>query len=67
MVWVGRDLKDNLVSTSLLWGYLPLDEVAQSPIQPSFEHFQSWNIHNISVHLLQWFITLHCEEFLLDV
>jgi len=34
MVLPGRDLKDHLVPTPLPWlGHLPLDQVAQSPIQ----------------------------------
>jgi len=35
MVWVGKDLKDHPVPTPLPWqGHLPLDQVAQSPVQP---------------------------------
>ncbi|KAJ7421664.1 hypothetical protein BTVI_17271 [Pitangus sulphuratus] len=29
-------------------GHLPLDQVAQSPIQPGFEHCQGWGIHSFS-------------------
>ena len=29
-------------------GHLPLDQVAQSPIQPGLEHLQGWGIHNFS-------------------
>ncbi|KAK4818440.1 hypothetical protein QYF61_013127 [Mycteria americana] len=29
-------------------GHLPLDQVAQSPIQPGLEHFQGWGIHSFS-------------------
>ncbi|KAK4821719.1 LOW QUALITY PROTEIN: hypothetical protein QYF61_000262 [Mycteria americana] len=29
-------------------GHLPIDQVAQSPIQPVLEHFQGWGIHNFS-------------------
>ncbi|KAK4822675.1 hypothetical protein QYF61_019042 [Mycteria americana] len=29
-------------------GHLPLDQVAQSPIQPGLEHFQGWDIHSFS-------------------
>jgi len=36
MVWVGRDLIDQLVPTPLAMGKgpCPLDQLAQSPIQP---------------------------------
>ena len=35
MVWVRRDLKDHLVPTPCHGqGHLPLDQLAQSPIQP---------------------------------
>jgi len=41
MVWVGMNLKDHLVPIPLSWaGHLPLDQVAQSPIQPGIEKFQ---------------------------
>jgi len=49
MVRVGRDLKDHLVPTFYHGkGLLPLDQVAQSHIQPSLEHFQGGGIHTFS-------------------
>lgn len=42
MAWVGMDLKDHE------YGLPSLDQVAQSSIQPGFEHFQGWGIHGIS-------------------
>ena len=49
MVWVGRDLKDHLVPTPCHGQkHLPLDQVAQSPSQPGFGHFQVWGIHSFS-------------------
>jgi len=30
------------------WGHLPLNQVAQSPIQPHLEQFQEWGILNFS-------------------
>ncbi|KAK4821804.1 hypothetical protein QYF61_003833 [Mycteria americana] len=49
MIWVAKDLKDHLVPTPCHGqGQLPLDQVAQSPMQPGLEHFQGWGIHNFS-------------------
>lgn len=42
-IWIGKDLKDHLVLPP--WhrqGQLPLDQVAQSPIQCGLEDFQGW-------------------------
>jgi len=40
MVWVGRDLQRSSSPTPCHGqGHLPLDQVAQSPIQPGLEHF----------------------------
>jgi len=47
MVWVGRDLKDHLVPTPCPGqGHLPLDQVAQSRIQPGLESFQGGGSHS---------------------
>jgi len=47
MVWVGRDLKDQLIPTPCHGqGHLPPDQVAPSPIQPGLECFQGWGIHS---------------------
>jgi len=49
MVWVGRDLRDHVVPTHCYGqGHLPLDQVAQSPIQPGLEHLQGGDVHNFS-------------------
>jgi len=53
MVWVGWDLTDNLVPMPpAMEEHLPLDQVAQSPIQPGLEHFQGRGIHNFSGHCI---------------
>ena len=39
-------------------GYLQPEQVAQSPIQPDLECFQGWDLHYLSGHLFQCFITL---------
>lgn len=31
-------------------GHLPLDQTAQSPMQPGPESFQGWKIHNLCMH-----------------
>jgi len=44
---VEREIKDNLVPTPCYrQGLLPLDQVAQSPIQPGLEHHQGGDTHN---------------------
>ena len=43
MVWVGRDPKN----------HVPLDQVAQSPIQHGLEYFQGWDIYIVSGNLFQ--------------
>lgn len=52
MVWVERDLiveRDHLVSTPLPQQvYFPLDQVAQSSMQPGLEHLQGWGIQSFS-------------------
>jgi len=50
MVWVGRDLTYHLVPTPCHGqGHLPLDQVAQSPIQPGLDHCQGGGSHSFSV------------------
>lgn len=47
MVWLRRDLKGQ--------GYLLLDQIAQSPIQPFLEHFQGsacTSTHNVSALII---------------
>ena len=53
MAGIGRDLKDHLVSTPLLWEeltslYQVLDQAAQGLIQPGRERFDVWVLHNFS-------------------
>lgn len=41
MGWIGRELKDCLVPTSLPWAEnLPVGQVTQNPVQPGLEHLQ---------------------------
>ena len=44
-------------------GHLPLDQVAQSPVQPGLEHFQGGGSHNFSGQPLSHHP--HSKEFLL--
>lgn len=44
MAWVGRDLKAHLIPV-----LLPLNQVAQSPIQPGLKDLQGWSIHSFTV------------------
>jgi len=45
MVWVGRDLIDHLVPTPCHGQvHLPLDQAAQSPVQPGLGHCQGGGI-----------------------
>ena len=47
--WLEGIFKDHLVQAPCHGqGYLPLDQVAQSLIQPHLEHFQGEGIHNFS-------------------
>jgi len=68
MVRVGRDLKDHLVPTPCHeQGHLPLDQVAQSSIQPGLEHFQGGDIHSFSGQPVPVLHHPHGEEFLPNV
>jgi len=68
MVWVGRELKDHLVPNPCRkQGHLPLDQVAQSSIQPGLEHCQGGGSHNFSGQLVPVFHHPHGEEFLLNI
>ena len=44
--------------------YLPLDQVAQSPIQPDLECFQGWGIYHLSGQLVSVFHYLYGKKFL---
>jgi len=49
MVWVGKNLIDHLVPPLCHGqGHLPLDQVAQSPIQRGLQQFQGGGIHDFS-------------------
>jgi len=48
-------------------GQLPLDQVAQSSIQPGLEHCQGWGSHNFSGQLVPVFHHPHGEEFLPNI
>lgn len=48
LVLVGRHLKDQLQLPAMGHGDLPLDQVAQDPIQPVLQNFQGWDIHHFS-------------------
>ena len=48
MAWVEKDHNDHLVSTPCyVQGSQPLDQAAQSQIQPGLECIQEWGIHNL--------------------
>ena len=50
MVWAGRDLKDDPVpSPSHGYDCHSLDQAAQGPIQPGFEHLQGWRCRRRTV------------------
>lgn len=55
MVWVIRDPKEHLVPTPF-YGQgcqldRALDQVAQGPIQPGFEHLQGWSVSEVNISL----------------
>lgn len=61
--WVGKDFKGHPVPIPCCeQGFLPLDEAAQSPIQPSPGHLQGWGNHNFSEQTVP--LHLHSKEFL---
>ena len=75
MVWVGKDLKDHESPTLLnprhRQGYQPphliLDQSAQGPIQPGFEHLQEWGIHNLSGQPVSAPYHSHSKELFPDI
>ena len=68
MAWVGSDIKDHLVPTSLPWdGCHSPDQAAQGRIQPGLEHLQGWSIHNFSGQPVPVHHNPLSEEFLLDI
>jgi len=65
--WFGLEgtFKGHLGPTPSPWqGHLPLDQVAQSLIQPGLEHFQGGGIHNFSGLPVPVSHHPHSEEFL---
>jgi len=48
MAWVEKDHNDHLVSPPCyMQGHQPVDQAAQSHIQPSLECLQGWGIHSL--------------------
>ena len=45
-------------------GHLPLDQVAQSLIQPDLKCYQGWGIHNFAGQPVALFHHPHCKKFL---
>ena len=48
-------------------GHLPLDQVAHSPIQPGFEHFQAEGIHRLAEQPVPVCHHSHSKEFLPNI
>jgi len=66
MAWLGKDHNDHLVSTlRYVQGCQPLDQAAQSHIQPGLECFQGWDIHSLLGQPVQCITTLWVKNFLL--
>jgi len=65
MVWVGQDFKYHPVPTPChRQGHFPLDQVAQSHIQPGLEHFQGGGTHSFSGQPVPSPHHPHSKEFL---
>ena len=48
MAWVEKGHNDHVVSTPCyMQGHQPLEQAAQSHIQPGLERLQGWGIHNL--------------------
>ena len=45
-------------------GHIPLDQVAQSPIQPDLECFQAWGLHYLSGQPIPVFYHPHSKKIL---
>ena len=63
MVCVQRDLKGHLVPIHQQ-GYIPLEQVVQSPIQPGLAHFQRWGIYIFSGQPVSVPHHSHIKQFL---
>lgn len=65
MAWAGKDFKDHFIpNPSHEQVHLQTEEVAQSPIQPGFEHLHEWDIHNFPGNLFQCLTTLTEKNFI---
>jgi len=68
MLWVGRDISDLLVPALCYGqGHLPLNQVAQSPIQAGLECFQGWGIYNLSGQPVLVSHHTHNKEFIPNI
>jgi len=72
MVRVGRDLKGHLKVIYFQLpcheqGHLPLDQVAQSSIQPGLEHCQGGDSHSFSGQPVPVFPHPYGEQFLPNI
>ena len=66
MIWVGKNIKDHLVPFPCYReGHLPLDQVAQSLIQPGLEWLQGEAFTASLWNLFHYFATLKLKNFLL--
>lgn len=64
MVWFGRDLKEDLLSTPCHGQeHCPLDHIAQSSIQLGHENFQGWDNHGFSWQPVPVSHHFHSKEF----
>ena len=45
-------------------GHLPLDQIAQSPVQPDLKCLQGWGLHYLSGQPVPVFHHTHCKKFL---
>ena len=64
--WFGLEgtIKGHLVQSPCSeQGYLLLDQVAQSPVQPGLECFQGWGFYHLSGQPLPMFHHLHHKTF----
>ncbi|NXJ61016.1 SNTG1 protein, partial [Rostratula benghalensis] len=62
-VWLGRDLNSPSIKFQPPChgqGRLPLEQVAQSPVQPDLQHFKRWGIHSFSRQPIPGFSCCHC-------
>jgi len=48
-------------------GHLPLDQVAQSPVQPNLECFYEWGNYHLSGQPVPVFHHPHCKKSLSDI